>query len=74
MNNCPFCNTKNAYVGFTEVECPNLMCKYFSEKQLVAATEETQKTQRAIFTGDSSLEEPYDDYYDMLADLYKYSD
>lgn len=30
---CPICQTKGAYIGLNEVECPNKDCKCYSPKQ-----------------------------------------
>ncbi len=30
---CPYCNDPHAYVGMSEVECPNPRCKAFSQRQ-----------------------------------------
>ena len=30
---CPFCGDPDAYVGLSDVECPNKRCRKFSQKQ-----------------------------------------
>ncbi len=31
---CPACGDKNAYIGLSAVECPNIHCNFFSNRQL----------------------------------------
>jgi len=42
MAKCPRCEFDNAYVGFTNVECCNVECKYFSEKQFAYIVAESK--------------------------------
>jgi hypothetical protein len=43
---CPICKTANAYFGFNEVECTNMSCKFFSEKQQKAYFEYEDQIRR----------------------------
>lgn len=36
---CPSCGNKRAYIGFSNVECPNSECKFYSEKQAKESAE-----------------------------------
>lgn len=34
MARCTNCNHEGAYIGYSNVECPNIKCKFFTELQL----------------------------------------
>lgn len=62
MPNCPKCNTPDAYVGFTKIECPNPNCENYEpslKKEEIKDEDETKLIQNPYLISNPYFPQTY---------------
>ena len=62
MAKCSFCGTDDAYIGFSEIECINYECQFYSPKQCEIYLHNLYNNLPAAdIDGENLIEEPKDE-------------